>query len=526
MTHPAVRDLLQTLGRHPAFQEAIGELLRDRSAQVSLSGLTPTAKALYAVLLWQATERPLIVVTDGNASAEVLAELTSTFFDLLVSAHDIPRPQLIPALDVLPHQRMSPHTEIAEQRAIGLWRLASGRTTITVTPIASALLKTEAADFYRQLALTIRVGDEVPLEDVLAHLQSIGYEKREPVEMVGEYSLRGGILDIFPAEADRPVRIELFGDLIESIRRFDVETQRSVLKTNEVTVLPLLEYPKSGTLFRELAEVVETPSPGDPFAGWEFAVPLVHPRDASMLSLVRHPVVALDEPEQIASAADRLWGRLDAPDRAVFVRPDRLFFKWDEMLPRIAQSARISLRELELGGPATITRHIATRPPMTFQGNIPVAIAEARTLVDQGNRVAFFAPTNGELERLADIFKEYTVPYQLAIDPGEAGHGYLAEHSYMAGSVASTYLVKGAVRHGSVFVDQHVAIFGSEDLFGASELIARPGPSKGNLAAFTADIADLKPGDYVVHTTHGVGRFLGTREIAEGDFMLLEYASE
>ena len=528
MTHPAVRDLLQSLGRHAALQEAVGELLRDRSAQISLSGLTPTAKALYIVLLWQATERPFIVVTDGNASAERLAELTETFFDLLVSAHDIPRPQLIPALDVLPHQRLSPHTEIAEQRAIGLWRLASGRTTITITPITSALLKTEAADFYRQLALTIRMGDEVPLEDVLAHLESIGYEKREPVEMVGEYSLRGGILDIFPAEADRPVRIELFGDLIESIRRFDVETQRSVLKTNEVTVLPLLEYPKSPALFRELAEVVETPSPGDPFAGWEFAVPLVHPRESSMLSLVRHPMVALDEPEQIAAAADRLWSRLDSPDRAVFVRPDRLYFTWDELRPHSAHAARVSLRELELG--ASATHHIATRPPMTFQGNIPVAIAEARTLVDQGNRVVFFAPTNGELERLADIFKEYSVPYQLAIDPGDAGHGYLAEHSYMAGSVASTFLVKGAVRHGSVFADQHVAIFGSEDLFGASELAARPGPAKGNLAAFTADISDLKPGDYVVHATHGVGRFLGTREITQGDqsgdFMLLEYAGE
>jgi len=406
VTHPAVRDLFQSLARDAAFQEAIGELLRDRSAQVSLSGLTATAKALYTVLLWQATERPLVVIADGNASAETLAELTATFFDLLVNVRDVPRPQLLPALDVLPHQRLSPHTEIAEQRAIGLWRLASGRTTITVTPIASALLKTETAEFYRQLTLTIRVGEEVPLEDLLSHLESIGYEKREPVEMVGEYSLRGGILDIFPAEAEKPVRIELFGDLIESICRFDVETQRSVLKTNEVTVLPLVEYPKSAALFREIAEVVETPSPGDPFAGWEFTVPLVRPRDSSLLSLVRHPMVVLDEPEQIATAADRLWQRLDAPDRAVFVRPDRLFFTWDELRPRASQSARVSMRELELTGPAGASHHIATRPPMTFQGNIPVAIAEARTLVDQGNRVVFFAPSNGDLERLADIFQE------------------------------------------------------------------------------------------------------------------------
>jgi hypothetical protein len=97
------------------------------------------------------------------------------------------------------------------------------------------------------------VGEEVPLEDVLAHLESIGYEKREPVEMVGEYSLRGGILDIFPAEAAKPVRIELFGDLIESIRRFDVETQRSVMK---IAKPPCCRWPniqKSRELFREIA---------------------------------------------------------------------------------------------------------------------------------------------------------------------------------------------------------------------------------------------------------------------------------
>ncbi len=164
---------------------------------------------------------------------------------MLLVTSDLPRPQTIPAMDVLPAQRMSPHSEISEQRAIGLWRMASRKTSITITPVASALLRTEAAEFYRQLALTLRVGEEIPLEDLLAHLESIGYEKRDPVEMVGEYSLRGGILDIFPAEASKPIRIELFGDLIESIRRFDVETQRSVMKISEATLLPLAEYPKS-----------------------------------------------------------------------------------------------------------------------------------------------------------------------------------------------------------------------------------------------------------------------------------------
>jgi transcription-repair coupling factor (superfamily II helicase) len=532
VTHPAIRDLLQTLSRDAGFQDVARRLVRDPSAHLSLSGLTTTAKALFLVLLWQATERNLVVVVDGNKEAETLGELVDTFFELLVTS-DIPRPQTIPALDVLPSQRLSPHSEIGEQRAVGLWRLASHKTTITITPVASALLRTEPAEFYRQLALTLRTGEEIPLDDLLAHLMKIGYEKRDPVEMVGEYSLRGGILDIFPAEASKPIRIELFGDLIESIRRFDVETQRSVMKIAETTLLPLVEYPRSPELFAQLAEQVDVASPGDPFPGWEFLTPLVRPRKHSLFSLAQNPVVVLDEPDQVVTAAERLWKRLDDTERPFPCPPELNFLSWSELCESLKRYAELALRELEL---ATSTNFeasqvsTASRPSLAFHGNIQAAVAEARNLVEQGYRVIFFARSLGELERLADIFQEYSVPFQLGLDPADATRPYLAERSYVAGSAASTYLVKGLVRRGVVFPEARVALIGSEDLFDTSDLVAQPGPSKAQLAAFTADLADLKPGDFVVHVTHGIGRFLGIREILQGenkgDFMLLEYAAE
>ena len=528
MTHPAIRDLFQSLNRDPAFQEAVTRLIRNPSAHVSLSGLTTTAKALYLVLLWQATERNLMIVVDGNKEAETLAELVDTFFDLLVTS-DFPRPQVVPAFDVLPSQRLSPHSEISEQRAVALWRLASRKSTITITPVASALLRTESAEFYRQLALTLRVGEEIPLEDLLQHLESIGYEKRDPVEMVGEYSLRGGILDIFPAEASKPIRIELFGDLIESIRRFDVDTQRSVMKISETTLLPLAEYPKSRDVLRELAEHIDVASPGDPFPGWEFLVPLVRPRSGSLFSLVENPVVVVDEPEQVEAAAARLWKRLDDTERPFPCPPDKNFYSWPELRASLESKAEFTVRELEMlaadSGPA-----VHSRPSLAFHGNVQAAVAEARNLVEQGYRVVFCAQSLGELERLADIFHEYSVPFQLGLDPADATRPYLAERSYIAGEAASTLLVKGAVRRGVVFPDARIAVFGSEDLFDPSDLIAKSGPSKSQMAAFTADMADLKPGDFVVHVTHGIGKFLGTREITQGDnkgdFMLLEYAAE
>jgi transcription-repair coupling factor (superfamily II helicase) len=532
VTHPATREFLQSAARQPAFQTLLQSLTRAERGPFSVSGLVNTAKALYIVLLYQATEKPIFVLVDGNKQAETLLESIEVFFHLLFEGRDLPAPQLVPALDVLPHQRLSPHNEIEEKRATALWRLSTQKVPITVAPVASALLRTESAEFYRQLALTLRTGEEISLEDLVQHLESIGYERREPVEMVGEYSVRGGILDVYPAESARPARIEFFGDEIESIRTFDVESQRSVLKITTATLLPLAEYPRSRPLLRQLAEAagkldLDLSNPGEIFPGWEFLVPLVRPRSHNLLSLSPDAIVVLDEPPAIASAADRLWQRLENPDRPPLLSPGENFLAWPEWNDLLKDRTAVNFEELPLAG----TGHfdIPTRPSLTFQGNIPVALAEARNLIQAGNRIAFFAPSAGEIERLADLLQEYALPYQLGLESTAGARSSLTERAYHAGALASTFLIKGRIRRGAVLLDSQIAFIGSEDLFETSDLIARQ-PSASQLAAFAADVADLKPGDFVVHTTHGVGRFLGIRELTQGeqtgDFMLIEYAAE
>ena len=539
MIHPATRELLKSAGRQQDFQALLLQsLTRAERGPFSVSGLVNTAKALYIVLLYQATEKPIFVLVDGNKQAETLLVSVEVFFDLLLEGRDLPPPQLIPALDVLPHQRLSPHNEIEEKRAVALWRLSTQKVPITIAPVASALLRTESAEFYRQLALTLRTGEEIPFEDLVLHLESIGYERREPVEMVGEYSIRGGIFDVFPAEADRPVRVEFFGDTIESIRTFDVESQRSVLKITTATLLPLAEYPRSRALLRQLADAadkadLDLSNPGEVFPGWEFLVPLVRPRSHNLLSLSPEAIVVLDEPPNIASAADRLWQRLENPDRPAPIEAEKNFLRWNELDAAIREHTTVSFQELELITENTLgpdqTFYIPTRQSLTFQGNMPVAVAEARNLIQAGNRIAFFAPSAGEIERLADLLQEYALPYQLGLESTAGARSSLTERAYHAGALASTFLIKGRIRRGAVLHDSQIAILGSEDLFETSDLIARQ-PTKSQLAAFAADVADLKPGDFVVHTTHGVGRFLGIRELTQGeqtgDFMLIEYAAE
>ncbi|MBZ5579405.1 MAG: transcription-repair coupling factor [Acidobacteriia bacterium] len=504
---------------------------------MSLSGLTTTAKAVYSVLLWQSSGRPLVVVVDGNKQAEALSEALQTFFSLM-AAEERNGPLLLPALDVLPLQNLSPHAEICEERAIGLWRLASQRVPITILPVAAALLRIAPGDHYRQLALKLHVGDDLPLDDALAHLASIGYERREPVEMVGEYSVRGGILDVFSPEASKPVRIDLFGDQVESIRRFEVESQRSIHKIEDCTLLPLTEYQRSRALLAELNERMQEaglpgrdlPPPGETFPGWELLSAMIRPRDSSVFSLLENPLVVWDEPEQVHSAAARFWKRLEQIERSPAYDPDKIFFRWEDLERQAASAPQAELKELEFGIPGDGDVHIGTRPSLAFHGNMQVAIAEARNLVEAGNRVAFFASSSGEVERVADILNEYGIAYQLGLDQKDSTPAYLAERAYMAGEVASIYVIKGLIRHGAAFLESRLVVFGAEDLFDTSELVARAPAAKSALATFSADLIELKPGDYVVHAEHGVAQYLGLREIAQGeakgDYMLLEFAAD
>lgn len=524
MINPAIRDLFLELSHSPAMAEVL-KALRPDGAAAAISGLTRTAKAIYSVLLWQALERPMLVISDSSKQAEALAETIETFFHLLVPERAGGHVQLLPAFDVIPGQRLSPHKDIAEQRAVALWRMATGRASITVAPIAAALWRNESADFYKQLTLTLRTGDEIAPEDLAAHLNSIGYERREPVDMIGDYSQRGGIFDIFPPESTKPTRIEFYGDSVESLRRFDVESQRSVLKVPDCLILPLTEMPRTPELMRELGDAAVE-------GGWEFHSARIRPRHTSLPGLLHDPVVLWDEPEQIEAGVERFTKRIE--QYAGEELPAALnFFTLDELRETIAPRTRLLLRELELATvePQTKSWHISSRPSLSFHGNWRVAAAESRTLAEQGNRVVFFAPTSGEVERLADILREYQIPFQLGLDSTEGTPEYLVERSYIAGPGVRTFVVKGNVPRGVTLPEAAIAVIGAEDLFDTSDLVARPGgATKSAAGAFKFDIADLKPGDFIVHTVHGVGKFLGVRELGQGDqkgdFMLIEYAAD
>ena len=525
MRNPRIEELFSGLARSAGLQSLIQRL--EKPGQVlRLSGLTLTAKAAYSAVLYRATGRPQILITDGSKQAEALFPAIATFCGLM----DAPQPPLLlPALDVLPGQGMSPHAEILAARADVLDRLSKGNAGIVVMPIAAALSRTHPPEYYRQLTLSLRLHEEMPLDDLSTHLESIGYERHDPVEMAGEFSLRGGILDVFPPGQDEPVRIEFFGDEIESIRRFDPATQRSTHKLTECVLQPLTEFQKSRAILSELAgrmreaglRGLDLPAEGEAFAGWETLVAGVQPRKATILDFFQKPIVVIDEPELTAAAADRLSIRLQAAPQ--YAHAEAGTIGWEPFLELARAHDVLETRLIEIGQEDENSFHIPTRPSLAFHGNLQFAIKEAKTLIEGGSQIAFFAPTAGELERIADVFTEYSVSYQI-----DLGGGVVPEHlrERAQPASASAALIRGDIAHGTVFSEAGLVVFGAEDLFDSPETAAKP--IRLSAGAFSADQFDLKTGDYVVHAEHGVGQFLGIREIAQGDtkgdYMLLEYA--
>jgi transcription-repair coupling factor (superfamily II helicase) len=524
--NPRIEELFSGLARNAALQNLIQKLDGAGAKSLRLSGLTLTAKAAYSALLYRTTNRPQILITDGNKQAEALFPAIATFCGLLGAPHP---PLLLPALDVLPGQGMSPHADILAARADALGRMSSGAAGIVVMPVAAALTRTHPPQYYRQLTLSLHLHEEMPLDDLTAHLVSIGYEQHDPVEMAGEYSLRGGILDVFPPGQDEPIRIEFFGDEIESIRRFDPATQRSTHKLTECVLQPLTEFQKSREVLSRLAEHLREEGPDgynfpDSVAethGWQTLVQAVNPATSSVLGFFQKPIVLLDEPELTSAAAERFWLRLEAAPEYAHV--EAAMIGWEPFLEVARAHDLIETRLIEIGVEDENSFHIATRPSLAFHGNLQFAIREAKTLIEGGSRIAFFAPTAGELERIADVFTEYSVPWQIDFGGGVAPE-HLRERAQPADS--SVALIRGDIAHGTVFPDAGLVIFGAEDLFDSPETAAKP--VRLSAGAFSADQFDLKPGDYVVHAEHGVGQFLGIREIAQGDtkgdYMLLEYA--
>src|SRR6202162_212909 len=179
MALPFVRDLFTDGEKLPAFLR-IASHLREGTGRISVSGLTPTAKALLLVLLQKSAGRPLIVVVQDNRAAEDLVPVLQAFHEL-IGGNDPDSIVSLPTRDALPFQNLSPHPEIQEERAVALWKIATGAVSILVSPIAATALRLRSAEYYADLARIVCRGETLNVDPLLRHLNTVGYASTEVV---------------------------------------------------------------------------------------------------------------------------------------------------------------------------------------------------------------------------------------------------------------------------------------------------------------------------------------------------------
>jgi transcription-repair coupling factor (superfamily II helicase) len=557
MILPFVREIFAELEQSSSF-DRVRRHLSLGVGRRRVSGLTNTARSLYLPLLARAAKQPVIVVVADNKAAEALEPTLRAGCDL-TGAIDPDRVVRLPAHDVLPFENLSPHPDVQEQRAAALFKLATGAVSILIAPAEAAALRLFHRDYYSSLAVTIRRGEEIDVEVLTAHLASVGYTQMDLVEMPGQFTRRGGILDVYSPESDRPIRIEFFGDEIETIRKFDPETQRSQSGLDETQLLPLTETPVTehllaavhARLSKQRVQVAEGASEDEEemaieaeaaggvsvFPGWEF-FSSVAGADHHLLNLLPRSVLFVEEPAMVRNQIDRWWNKVEQRHErsgiGSLIRPEDIYLRPEVLVGLLESHHGLDLDQLgaidvleEDNTLGEIAVH--SRPTLRFHGSIPALVDQLKNLMAAEERIVLAVPTQGDVERTATMLREYQVPYRLG--SRFVTHGAeLEEASYLAGDMRVPVIVRTQIASGVSFPNANLIVFGANDLSDDADITARPEPKKSKTAAFLSDFRDLAIGDYVVHVEHGIAQYQGLKEIVQDglsvEFMILEFAEQ
>ncbi len=542
--------------------------------RITLSGITSSAKPAYLTILQQILNRPLLFVSAANPNLEEMAT-TTAFYHRNLSGGAGERVACFPALEPGPYSGVSPHAEAVEQRALALWRIQ--RQSLDILLCRPTALVTRLPEFlhYFEQVPELAVGSEISPEELVAYLKKAGYVQEEPVTGIGTFSRRGGILDVFPPAEDNPTRIEFFGDEIESLREFSVTSQRSVGSVKSVTPIPMRETFIDAESLRHWSrkaaerwdpqvfsnffenQVVQA-SRGEIFQGFEFLQALTRPLKVPFLDFVRDFVVVRDEPDELEVELHR-WMDEVARDREELSRQrlpslslDEIFVSLPEACKKLEGRWVVNLQQLgsdssrqpdrslslppaegeppaeslspDLQPPAVwsqIDIDCQTAPVRKYHGDIQGLVQDLRRLLEAGERLLFAQSSLGRAERLKEILQEYDLPVVSDFD---------AKNRQADFSNARLAIVVGHVLEGFHHRSSRTCIFGDRDVYDEIEFLSQPTPSKSRAGAFVSDFRELRPGDYVVHVDHGIGRYRGLTQIdrdgVNREFMILEYWEE
>ena len=485
--------LVRLTSQTDSFKEVSARLANGQQ-HVLFHGLPAALSTFLASHLRNALERPVLIVAADEDRAEQWRD------DLQVIAGE----QMVyyfPAWDVGIYDRQSPDPEITSLRVAAAARLMRGEPAIVVAPV-SALLDPLIPPHALELGTEIlKVGEERDLDALCSHWVACGFDRVASIDGIGQFSLRGGILDIYPFGVEHPYRCEFFGDEIESIRHFDASTQRSLSTCEEAWVLPAREVLLDSPFYEdylqriEAAGAVEALAPlkdqlelGESLDGIECYTSLLYGRDDGLFEYLKEPVLFLAEREDIAAALDKALAKPRqeyerSREKESRLPPSALLRDGDWLLAQLDNRTR--LEPAPLGQLDNAVRFEATEPRV-FAGERALLQQEIDRLATESYAIHIRCETQGQASRLQEIFAD----------------------------CPQIHFGLGSLHRGFTFPQAQLALLNDHEIFSRQK--PRYRYRRFRSAKSIANYGALQRGDFVVHIDHGIGRYSGIRRLRIG----------
>ena len=529
----------------PDYITTVSSLLQGQESLVSIAGLKGSAPAYLLSRLIPASGGPLLIVTADQESADELCRELRYFAQ---------RPEEIlpfPAWDVTPFEAASPHPDIVGERLKALTHLLDGRARALVLPLSSVFQRVIPRATLGEVCQYLVTGEELERETLIEKLVKLGYAHVPIVEDRGSFSVRGGILDIFPPDLPKPVRIEFFGDLVETMRSFDPVSQRSLEPIEELVLLPSREVILSEAVLKGFAprlkrrcdhqgigadrrrELLEQLQHAIYPPGIDFLQPLFHPdletifdyAGPEAIRVILDPAALEEAGEQFAAGLADGATRAQLRD-AVTCEPGELYLDAGEFAALLAGGPRLLIPRLELLGEGGAVVRLPTEEnadlklEVSSEGERVLAPLAERMVswIAAGNRVLIPCHQAGQARRLYELLSRYRLPIEICEEP------FPRACALPPGRVR---ILTGELSRGFRLEDERLVVVAEEEIFGVR--VKRRGLTEARKKQLLTSLAELKPGDHMVHIDFGVARYRGLEHLAltgiEGDFLLLEYAA-
>ncbi len=481
----------------------------------------------------------LLAVPDPQTALKLLQEIEQ------FSQYEV---ALFPDWETLPYDNFSPHQDIISDRIARLYQLPSQTHGITIVPISTLLQRQSPREFLLQHTLIVKRGDHCSLDKLRLQLTNNGYRHVDQVFGPGEYASRGSILDLFPMGSSDPFRIDFFDDEIDTIRTFDPDNQRSIAEMDEIRLLPAHEFPTSAAAIeefrnrwrqrfearREPESVYSQVSKGTWPAGIEYWQPLFFEHCETLFDYLPtdSQLLVVGEIEQsidhfLADVAHRYDQRNIDPLRPLLA-PHELWLRKDELFSHFKALPQILLSnepiELRAG---RINPPLQALPPLAVEHQNKDPLAALRQFSEQfAGKIIFSVESEGRREALLELLQ------RIKLRP--VNHPTFSAACQQPEKFS---LILGAAEHGFIFTGHDnpspIALICESDLLGDRVLQRRRKKDRKtttNSDAVIRNLAELKPGQPVVHIDHGIGRYLGLQTLSAGgmisEYVMLEYQNE